>query len=226
MDRGSIQYAHNSDYVIYRMKANSTKRIPIATLSTGYPSYMHSFGLTKNYIILTETPFNVSPYDLLLTDNAYIETFKSKPKNGTNFIVIDRKTGKKIGTYKTDAFFTLHHVNAFEKDDSIALDLIAYKDAQIIKSFYYTQLSKPTVQIPQGYLKRFTINLKTSHVHTLQLIPQSIEMPQYNPAYLSKNYRFLYATANTDKGFSQELIKLDLENEKSYQLALQLLLSF
>ena len=97
--------------------------------------------LLNSYIILTESPFTVSPYDLLLTDHSFIGTFNWQPKNGSHFIVIDRKTGKKIGNYKTESFFTLHHVNAFEKDDTIMLDVIVYKDPEIVtKGFNFTNL--------------------------------------------------------------------------------------
>jgi len=75
---------------------------------------MHSFALTQNYLILTEHPYVVSPYDLLLSDDSFIDNFIWKPQNGTIFMILDRKTGKKVAGIKTDAFFTLHHVNAFE----------------------------------------------------------------------------------------------------------------
>lgn len=210
----AIQYAHTSNYIIYSMKVGTNKRIPIATIPVGYPAYMHSFGLTKNYIILTETPFTVSPYDLLLSDTSFIETFSWQPKTGTNFIVIDRKTGKKIGSYKTESFFTLHHVNAFEKDDNIIIDLIAYKDPEIItKAFNYKNLCKPHAQLPSAQLKRFTIDLIAKKVSDASLSHHAVELPQINSSKLMHEYRFLYAAAS-EHGMANQLIKLDLHSNR------------
>ena len=211
----AIQYAHNSDYIVYKMKANSNQRIVIARIAVGYPSYMHSFALTKNYIILTESPFTVSPYDLLLSDHSFIENFTWKPKNGTTFMVIDRKTGKKINTYKTDAFFTLHHVNAFEKDNQIIIDMVAYKDPEIIKAFNIKNLTSAHTKLPAGHLKRFSIDLKTNKVTSHILSPHhNVELPQINASKLMGDYRYVYATASNEDGFAHQLIKFDLNSKR------------
>jgi beta,beta-carotene 9',10'-dioxygenase len=211
----AINYAHTSSYIVYKMKADSTQRIVVATIPVGYPAYMHSFALTKNYVIITEHPFIVSPYDLLLTDDSYINTFSWKPKNGTNFIVIDRNTGKKVGVFKTEPFFSLHHVNAFEKDERILIDLIAYKDPEIIKAFCYKNLTQVHAQLPQGHLKRFIINPASGKVITTSLSSHNVELPAINPAYLLYDYRYVYATS-ADHGIAQQLIKIDLNSARHH----------
>jgi len=211
----AIHYAHTSSYIVYKMKANSTERTVIATIPVGYPAYMHSFALTQNYVIITEHPFIVSPYDLLLTDNSYINTFNWKPKNGTNFIVIERTTGKKIGTFKAEPFFTLHHVNAFEKDGRIIIDLVSYKDPDIIKAFCYKNLAQANTQLPRGHLKRFTINPSTGKVISTSLSSHNVELPAINPAYLMHEYRYVYA-ACAEQGIAQQLIKIDLNSARHH----------
>lgn len=206
----AIHFSHNSDYIIYKMAANSNKRIPITTISVGYPAYMHSFALTPNYIILTEAPLTVSPYDLLLSDHSFIGTFQWQPKNGTHFMVINRKTGKKVGSFKTETFFTLHHVNAFEKDGHLIIDLVAYKDSDIVTSgFNYKNMHSANAHLPQAYLKRYSINLASKSVSGTQLSPFAIELPQINQAKLMHEQRYVYA-ATGKNGIAQEIIKLDL----------------
>lgn len=211
----AINYAHTSSYIVYKMKADSLQRVVLATVPVGYPAYMHSFALTKNYVIITEHPFIVSPYDLLLTDNSYIETFNWKPKNGTNFIVIERSTGKKIGTFKTEAFFALHHVNAFEKDGRIVIDLVSYKDPEIIKAFLYKNLSQRYAQLPRGTLKRFSINPTSGKVISTSLSNHNVELPAINPAYAMREYRYVYA-ARAEQGIAQQLIKIDLNSARHH----------
>jgi beta,beta-carotene 9',10'-dioxygenase len=209
----ATQYAHTSSYIVYKMKETSSTRTPLATIPVGYPSYMHSFALTPNYIILTETPLTVSPYDLLLSDHSFIDTFTWQPKNGTAFILIDRSTGKKIGSYKTEPFFTLHHVNAVEKDGTIALDLIAYKNSDVVKGFNLKNLHNPKAQLPASHLKRFMLNLKTGKVTGNTLSPHNIELPQINPAKLMHEYQYLYALTG-EHNLAHQIIKLDLHSKR------------
>lgn len=209
----AIHFGHNSDYIIYKMAVNSSKRIPLAKISVGYPAYMHSFAVSPSYIILTESPMTVSPYDLLLSDHSFIGTFKWQPKNGTNFIVIDRNSGKKIGSFKTEPFFTLHHVNAFEKDGNIYVDLIAYKDPSIVtQGFNYRNLLN-LQGLPPAYLKRYEINIAQKTVQSAQLVSAPIELPQINPGNLMHEYQYLYATTGQN-GIAQEIIKIDLKNRR------------
>lgn len=207
-----IQFAHTSNYIIFKMDQNCTKRNVLASLPVGYPAYMHSFALTPNYVVLTEHPYTVSPYDLLLSDHSFIENFSWKPTNGTTFYLIDRRTGKKVGSYKTEAFFALHHVNAIEKDNTVILDVITHKNPDMLtKGFNYADLCGGKTHPPLGHLKRFTINIKNASVGISPLMPQPIELPHINGTKYMHEYRYLYATSGQG-GMTTELIKIDLHH--------------
>lgn len=211
-----IHYAHTSNYIIYKMGKESSQRKVVATIPVGYPTYIHSFAMTPHYIIITETPFTVSPYDLLLSDTSFIDNFSWKPKNGTNFIIVDKKTGKKIGSYKTKAFFTLHHVNAYEEDGNVIIDLMAYKNPKIIKAFAYENLCNPNASMPAAHLKRFTINLQEGTVKSYKMCPQNIELPNINPNTLMHKHHYIYVTSS-ERGFAQHILKLDLYTKHHHQ---------
>ena len=66
---------------------------------------MHSFGMSENYLILTEFPLVVNPISLLLWLKPYIENFKWEPRRGTPFWVINRHTGETVGRFESDPFF-------------------------------------------------------------------------------------------------------------------------
>src|SRR5699024_10581224 len=100
------------------------------------PSYMHSFGMTENYIILTEFPLLMNPLRFVTSGKPFIENFQWRPEKGTHFRIIDRYTGELIQTIQTEPFFAFHHVNAFELGNDIVVDIAAYKDANIIREFY------------------------------------------------------------------------------------------
>jgi carotenoid cleavage dioxygenase-like enzyme len=210
-----INYAHNSDYLIYKRAENSNKREIVATIPVGYPAYIHTFSITKNYFIITEAPLAVSPYDLLMTDKAYIETFSWKPKSGTQFIVIDRATGNIVGRYKTDAFFVLHHINAFEKNNEIIIDLVAYDDHAIITAFNLEKICTNNPKLPISYLRRYIINRANKTVSMKTIYPGSGEMPGINEKYRGKEYEYLYCTMNSTPGtLADQICKIDVTTGK------------
>ena len=78
------------------------------------PAYLHSFGMSERYFIIAEFPLVVNSINLLVRLRPFIENFKWKANKGTRFLIIDRESGRLTATFKTDAFFSFHHVNAFE----------------------------------------------------------------------------------------------------------------
>lgn len=54
-----------SSYKIFRLPNGSLKRELIATIPVKKPAYIHSFGMTKNYVVLAEYPFSVNLLNLL-----------------------------------------------------------------------------------------------------------------------------------------------------------------
>jgi beta,beta-carotene 9',10'-dioxygenase len=52
----NVSFGLRSQYHLYRIDPGHTQRVKIATVETDVPSYMHSFAMTENHIILTEFP--------------------------------------------------------------------------------------------------------------------------------------------------------------------------
>src|SRR5262249_54457065 len=77
------RFARKSSYTIYRLIPPETQRIPLASMTIREAAYMHSFALTENYVILTEFPLVVNPFNLLLRGRPFIENFRWKPERGT-----------------------------------------------------------------------------------------------------------------------------------------------
>ena len=150
-------------YKLYKRKLSSKKRELITSIPTSDVAYMHSFALTKNYIILAHIPFTTSVFKLLFRNQPFAQTLKWHPSQGTTFFVVNKKTGKLFGKFKAEPFFFFNHVNAFEENGTINLDLVAYQDPSIIKSFFLDTLNSTKKQtiFPQAFLKRFTINMTT-----------------------------------------------------------------
>ena len=108
------------------------------------PSYMHSFGLTENYFIIVEQPFCISVASLAMgaIKNEPIATaLKWYEGETTNFLLIDRKTGKLVKTYCSESFFFFHTINQYEKDNHVFLDISCYRDAKMLNCLYVNSLN-------------------------------------------------------------------------------------
>ena len=113
---------------------------------TNGTAYFHSFCLTDNYIVFTESPLVYDVWRIL--SHRFFATgpeqwFYWNPNERTRFHVVDRKNGNRIGVFTTDPFFVFHHINAFEKDGKLYLDACCFHDNTIIKQLYLRNLRSP-----------------------------------------------------------------------------------
>jgi len=123
-----------SSYRFFRVDPSTATPTVIASLPVKQPSYMHSFGLTERWFVLAEFPFVVNPLSLALSGRPYIENYRWKPELGTRFTLVDRKSGESISGFRTDACFAFHHINSYERDGEVVVDLCAFEDARIIEA--------------------------------------------------------------------------------------------
>jgi carotenoid cleavage dioxygenase-like enzyme len=219
-DRGEVfnivtRYHRVSHYNTYRMTGGGPPKL-VSSVAASKPSYMHSFGMSQNYIILTEFPLVVNPISLLLWLKPYIENFKWEPKRGTPFWVINRHTGEVVGRFDSDPFFAFHHINAFERGDELIVDLAAYPDADIINAFYLNRLKDKDLELPHGNLRRYRIPLKGNRADYEVISDACMELPHFDYGRLNMNgdYRYVYAVGvspEKKKGFYNQLVKVDIE---------------
>ena len=212
-----VQYGRRSTYTMYRMPFGSKQRAPIVTIPTHRPAYIHSFGLTPNYIILVENPLRVNPLDLLLRGRPFIENYRWQAEEPVNFILVHRDSGA-VTRFAAPPFFAFHHVNAFETDAAIIVDMCAYDNADIIKALYLDNLRgkrEPYLAPPVSQFRRYTLNLKTGAATHEILSEQLVELPQINYQRVNGHaYRFAYGTgvdAANAASFLDRLVKVDID---------------
>lgn len=207
-----VQYGPINYYTICQT-APQVKEV--ASIAVREPAYLHSFGMTKRYFIIAEYPLVVNSILLALRGKPFIENFKWKAENGSRFLVIDRNTGKKIASIKTDAFFSFHHINAFEEGDLLTVDLDAYEDASIIYRYYKDQLADPELKLPFGRIERFTLDLGNRKLVSRKRISEAcLELPVYDTTYAGRpDYRYVYGCGlqtSRPNGFYNRIVKVDL----------------
>ncbi|NCN10290.1 MAG: carotenoid oxygenase family protein [Leptospira sp.] len=208
-------------YVIFKIPDGTRTRIPIAKIHTEHAAYMHSFITTENYIILTEHPLVLDLLKMIsmgITGSSLIEAFEWKENLGTKFIIVDKKTGKTIEKFSTDTFFTFHHMNAYESEGSIILDLPVYKDMEIINQFYLKRIfSEEGGNILPGELRRYKLDLQSNSSNYKIVSDCGLEMPIINSNFFGKKYSFGYGVSNSklkSNDFNNQLVKVNMDSGK------------
>jgi beta,beta-carotene 9',10'-dioxygenase len=202
-----------SSYRFYGQRARDEQRV-IASTRVREPAYVHSFGMTDRYLILAEGPFVVDLKRLLLSGRPYIENYRWEPERGTRFLVFERDGGRLRGEYTTDAFFTFHHVNAFERGGELIVDLCAYEDPSIIDALYLDRL-RGGQPVPGAELRRYAIDLEGGRVDMERLADTDLELPRINyRRHNGRPYRYVYGTALHGTWLAK-IVKVDLERGES-----------
>lgn len=209
-----VHFGRKSSYVIWKLVDQS--RQVVAEIPVDEPAYMHSFALTENYVVLVEFPFVVNPIDLMLKKKPFILNYKWKPEKGTTFIIADRSSGQ-VTKIKGDPFFAFHHINAYDKDGKIVLDIVTYPNADVIDEIANSDWKSDI----EGKIKRFIITLPNTLSEEV-LFDRPAELPRVPAEKVSQEYRYCYLVdydfPNTLKD-KRSLYKVDVSTKTALSWA-------
>ncbi len=202
-----------STYHLCAIEPGTRHRDVLTSLNVDAPSYMHSFGMTEHYAILSEWPLVVNPLDVLLSGEPFIENFAWTPERGVRFRILRLSDGEAVATVKADAAFAFHHVNAYEVGNEIVCDVAAYPDAQIIDDLYLDRLRAPDPHPTQAHLHRYRLPLSGGTARVETIAPDtSIELPRIRDDREGRRYTTAYGIGTRRaESFSDQLVKLDVD---------------
>lgn len=211
----TTEYGRRSRYRFYRSPAGSDRFRAVGSIPTRRPAYVHSFGLTPDYVVLVEFPLDVHPLRLLLPGgDSFIERFQWRPDRGTRFHVLDRHTGTPVAEHVADAVFAFHHVNAFEEDGWLVVDLATFEDPSVVDALYLEDLATGGLPTIDGELRRYRLPIDGDRrVVSETLHPETVTLPRISPTRNTQPYRYVYAQGAPDPGagLPQRLVKVDLQ---------------
>ena len=202
-----------SHYRFFALDPGGSQR-ELASHAVRHPAYVHSFGITDRWLILAEIPWVVDPLRLALSGRPYAENYRWEPERGTGLLVFDRASGRLHRRYETDPFFCFHHVNAFERDGELVVDLCAFPDASIVDALYLDNL-RAAGPVPRPDLRCHVLDLDGGGV-AAETIAEDFELPRI--AYRTRNgrpYRYAYGTAAGEQEFLGSLRKVDVETREA-----------
>jgi beta,beta-carotene 9',10'-dioxygenase len=184
----------------------------LASVAVSEPAYMHSFGLTERWFVLAEFPFVVNPPALALSGRPYIENYRWKPERGTRFTLVDRTTGTVIAGFETDACFGFHHVNAYEDDDQVVVDICTVPDAGIVEDLYLERL-RGGCALPQPQLTRFRLGVADRSVVRERIGEQGLELPRINYGRCNgRPYQYAWGNDLGASGWFEKIVKIDVDD--------------
>jgi beta,beta-carotene 9',10'-dioxygenase len=207
-----VEFGANSRYRPFSV-ADGGEQEQVAEIPIDRPAYMHSFAMSERYLVLVEFPLVVNPLAMMLSGRPFIKNYHWDPERGLKFRIVDKDTGQ-VKTATTEAAFAFHHVNAFEDNGTLAIDMVAYPDPAIIDELYLARLRTGTPVSAAGVLTRFLVPLSAGGSVTCStLSPTSLELPRINYASRAgKPYRYVWGTGvEVDGDFLDSIVKIDLD---------------
>jgi beta,beta-carotene 9',10'-dioxygenase len=210
----STAMGHPGHYNVWCVGDGSTAQRLLASIPADPPCYMHSFGMSERYVVLAEFPVVIDPDQFLRADTAFLECFRWAPERGTRFVVVDKAAGAVLRTLQADAFFAFHHVNAFERDGEIVLDITATPTP------YGTVLGLPPspdqldVERQGNQLRRYRLPLTGPADADYEVVSEAcIEMPRINTERCgARDYRCVYGLGRSPSGRNMNAVtKADLQ---------------
>jgi beta,beta-carotene 9',10'-dioxygenase len=218
--KGMLNYAAKlgprSSYRFFLLEPDAAKPKVLASAPVREPGYMHSFGLTERWLVLAEFPYVVNPRDLALSGRPYIENYRWKPERGTRFHLFDRVTGERTGPFEAEPRFGFHHVNSYEEDGDVVVDICTFRDAEIVQDLYLERLraGKP---LSQPSLERFRISTGDGTVTTEALVDHALELPRINYGRCNERpYRYVWGVSDgPDSGWLEQIVKADVAERRT-----------
>ncbi|KAL6104985.1 bco2 [Pungitius sinensis] len=119
------------------------------------PSYYHSFGMSKNYVVFIEQPIKMDLLKIVtgkLRGKSISDSILWDPTLNTIFHLIHKQTGKVSAVkYLAKPLLTLHQINAYEEGGFLVLDMCASDDGAAINNYNVQNLRKSGEDLDEVY---------------------------------------------------------------------------
>ncbi|MEH6635639.1 MAG: carotenoid oxygenase family protein [Halioglobus sp.] len=168
---------------IFDAAGKHLKTIPVEFQRKGI---IHDLQITENYIIIFYAPAFHSVEKAMKGENP----FMWEPESGTTIIAIPRDGSGKNVVFETEAFFSWHFCNGFERGGKIIIDYIW------INSIPFTQDQGTGVEKQPRRMYRMGLDLTTRQVTNECFSDVFCEFSRVDERLMGKNYRYGFAAAS------------------------------
>lgn len=214
----STELGRSPAYHLYRIDTETAEREPIGSVPAIGPGYVHDCAITESYIVLVETPLRIALLRALLPGSAGLAgMLEYEDDRQTRFVVVDRHSGSVVTEPRVAPFFVFHHVNAYERNGEVVVDLVEFEDDRIVGSLSLDALSEGGFDgAPNGRLVRYRIDPKTDAVDRSRRYDGGIELPTVPHGVRASRHRYAYGQA-TDRSGANGLVKVDTDETSAIE---------
>lgn len=212
-----LHYSATPTFRCYRQRDRGPReefaRIPVKNVP-----YVHSFGLSRRWMILACGPFQVAPLTLLVRNRPFIENFHWAPAEGASFHFFPRdgRSQDPVTLVTNRPFFAFHHINSFDLGENESLvDLVGYENADVIEQLRLARLARGE-GIDFGYFQRYRCDVLGRRAEKIRQSRHPLELPRISYRRCNTQpYRYVYGiSAHPQESlFYDRLIKLDVESD-------------
>ncbi|AWP10568.1 putative retinoid isomerohydrolase [Scophthalmus maximus] len=164
------------------------------------PSYVHSFGMTDDHFVFVEQPVKINLLRFLsawsIRGASYMDCFESNESMGTWFHLATKDPAGYMSSHKfrTSAFNLFHHINAYEDDGFIVVDLCTWKGHDFVYNYLYManvkdeweEVKKAAMRAPQPEVRRYVLPLDIHRIVKLNVQTKETWVWQEEECYPSE----------------------------------------
>jgi len=198
-----ITGAH-TELVRYRPEDDYTDPQVIATFKPSMSSYIHSFSMTANYVVLWFFPFGIQMEKMISKNFHLLDAMTNFEGKKSEAFVISLKSGSVQRISDLDLEFVVHTANAYEIGNQLILDVVTNDQTVFIDYLLldnilnpppFNDSSKTFVQ-----LQRRVIDIEAGTLHKIPFedtLPEHrytnhADFPTINEEFRGKKYCYLY----------------------------------
>lgn len=205
-------------YQVFSLADGSVRPTRHGFIRRSSPAYMHSVGMTDQYVVIIEHPMFASLarfFTLALRKRPIIDAFRWNGDRPLTFLIVDKDTGEVVTRAEVPAKFWFHAANVFEDDGHVVVDLCTYPDDCAIDELYLDRVRGPEGgRLTPSTFVRYRIDVNTAIVDARPLTDASVEFPTVNPRHLHRPYRYTYAASvdpSRPDDYTNQLVKVDVQ---------------
>ena len=237
----NLAFGAESTYRVFGVSASTGKTTILATFP-GVPAYLHSLLITEDYVLLCVWNSHINPMELV--DGSFMDAIMpTDPSQPAKWYVIDRKNGKGlVATYDGPAFFCFHTINAWQEPSEedptktdIVADIVRMDNTEFLNLLYYENIKSSLPSAKEFAANRGDVLRPTITRFRLPALPSAPssetlkatvewsackafapELPTMNPAFVTKKYRFTYATTfRGEATLTDGIMKFDCDTQET-----------
>ena len=168
---------------IFDRHARHKQTIPVQFERKGI---IHDLQITENHVVIFYAP---AFHDVERAMRGE-DPFSWEPEKGTKILVIPRDGQGEIITYETEAFFSWHFCNGFERGGKIIIDYVW------INRMPFTQAQGTGVEKQPRRMHRMTLDKATKTLTNEQFSDVFCEFSRVDERRMGKHYRYGFAASS------------------------------